>query len=168
MFPGNIQYVFIPINELPLHNQDLETNIPKPVTDFVELVRSCDAFIFASPENNHLPTAAMKNAIDWASRPIFGAKPGPLDGKVVGLISGGGAGGFAAQQVIRHVAPQLGMIFLPKSNAGVKIFEGNKFNEQGELNDAASIKAIQGTVDATVELATVLHLGRAAYATLKK
>src|SRR5438105_5025737 len=55
---------------LPVFDQDLEdaSGLPDGARKFKALLRASDGFLIASPEYNSSVTAALKNAIDWASR----------------------------------------------------------------------------------------------------
>src|SRR6478735_6102428 len=75
---------------LPLFDQDIEdaTGLPDGAKKFKALLRESDGFLIASPEYNSSVTAALKNAIDWASRGESDAEP-PLvafQGKVAALF----------------------------------------------------------------------------------
>src|ERR1035438_4313082 len=73
---------------IPPYNQDDEAQPPVIVTEFKARIRAADAILFATPEYNYSIPGALKNAIDWASRPygdnawagkpaaIMGASPG--------------------------------------------------------------------------------------------
>jgi len=65
---------------------------PEPVEAFRELVRESDAVFFATPEYNSSVPGALKNALDWASRPWPNDS---LRGKPVSVI-GASAGVFGA------------------------------------------------------------------------
>src|SRR5882757_6554891 len=55
---------------LPLFDQDLEaaSGLPDGAKKFKNLLRESDGFLISSPEYNSSITAALKNAIDSASR----------------------------------------------------------------------------------------------------
>lgn len=55
-------------HSLPMYQQSLESDLPKDVVSFGELVREHDALIIVSPEHNGLMPSCLKNAIDWLSR----------------------------------------------------------------------------------------------------
>lgn len=91
----------IPINLLPLYDQDLEDDPPAAWSDFREAVRPADAVLFVTPEYNRSVPAPLKNAIDVGSRPagrsVFGGKP-------AGVVSQspGAMGGFGANHAVRQ------------------------------------------------------------------
>ena len=93
--------VFDKIGSLPFYNEDLEdpSLTPASVIEWRNIVKSSDALFIAAPEYNFGPSAVLKNAIDWSTRPMG---QHALSGKVISLISSsGGTGGV-------HVIEQLG------------------------------------------------------------
>lgn len=92
--------VFDGLDSLPFYDADLEDprRTPTSVLEWRERVRECDGLFLASPEYNFGPTALIKNAIDWASRP-----PGDhaLRGKVITLLSSSASTGG------KHMSEQL-------------------------------------------------------------
>jgi chromate reductase len=55
---------------LPLYNQDHdESGSPVEVQQFRQAIEGCDDVVIVTPEYNHGIPGALKNALDWASRP---------------------------------------------------------------------------------------------------
>jgi chromate reductase, NAD(P)H dehydrogenase (quinone) len=85
----------IPIRDLPLYSYDYDVDYPPAGRALKEAIASVDAVLFVTPEYNRSIPGALKNAIDWASRPwgtnslarkpsaIIGASPGKI-GTAVG------------------------------------------------------------------------------------
>ena len=69
LLPADAEASHIKIDHLPLYNQDFDENPPKEYVDFREQVSELDAIIFVTPEHNRSVPAALKNALDVASRP---------------------------------------------------------------------------------------------------
>src|SRR5436305_9908933 len=97
---------------------------PAPVEAFRELVREADAVFFATPEYNSSVPGALKNALDWASRPlatnVFRNKP------VAAISSSAGAfGGVWAAAELRKVLGAMGArvtdVELAVGHAGEKV-----------------------------------------------
>jgi chromate reductase, NAD(P)H dehydrogenase (quinone) len=79
--------------DLPFYDQDLElAGPPEPVAQLREAWASADAILFATPEYNGSIPGGLKNAIDWASRPV---RESALTGKTV-AIAGASTGQFGA------------------------------------------------------------------------
>ena len=58
------------IDDLPMFNQDVfDAGIPEPAKRLRAEIAEADGVLIASPEYNFSLSAALKNAIDWASRP---------------------------------------------------------------------------------------------------
>jgi chromate reductase len=81
------------LKEIPAYDADDDV-VPGPaeVEALRELVRSSDAVFFATPEYNSSIPGALKNALDWASRPIA---TNSFRNKPVAVI-GSSAGAFGA------------------------------------------------------------------------
>ena len=94
------------IDDLPLYNQDLEATWPETATRLKNEIAGADAILVVTPEHNRAIPAALKNAIDWASRP-YGKSA--WAGKTVAVTgtSGGSAGTLAAQQALRAILTNL-------------------------------------------------------------
>src|ERR1700757_409000 len=62
---------------LPLFDEDLEASegLPANARQLKDLMLAHDGFLIAAPEYNSSITAVLKNAIDWASRPVAGEAP---------------------------------------------------------------------------------------------
>jgi chromate reductase len=109
MQPPTLNLEIVEIRDLPLYNQDLETDNPPPAwTAFRNAVGAHDAVLFVSPEYNRSIPAPLKNAIDVGSRP-YGKSC--IAGKpcAVATTSPGVLGGFGANQQIRQAVVFLDM-----------------------------------------------------------
>ncbi|GAJ25800.1 oxidoreductase [Liquorilactobacillus sucicola DSM 21376 = JCM 15457] len=67
--PEGSDVTYLDIASLPLYNQDYDADSPAVYTKFRDEVKAQDAFIFVTPEHNRSIPAALKNALDVASRP---------------------------------------------------------------------------------------------------
>ena len=87
---------------LPAFDEDLELTPPPAVRAFLEAVDQADALLIATPEYNASVPGALKNALDWASRPfpdnVLRAKPAAVVGASTGLF-----GAVWAQAEVRKV-----------------------------------------------------------------
>ncbi|MFC9933669.1 NADPH-dependent FMN reductase [Glutamicibacter sp. NPDC127525] len=109
--PENLSFTEIPISDLPLYSADYDANYPEAGTALKSAIEASDGLLFISPEYNRSIPGALKNAIDWGSRPwgtnSFARKPTGLLGASVGAI-----GTAVMQSSMRSVlsfldAPQL-------------------------------------------------------------
>lgn len=97
--------VFDGLAEVPFYNEDLDGPgaVPASAQALRDAVARADALLLITPEYNGTIPAALKNAIDWTSRP-YGA--GAITGKPTGVIgtAGGQYGGAWAHQDTRKSA----------------------------------------------------------------
>jgi chromate reductase, NAD(P)H dehydrogenase (quinone) len=71
--PADVEVVlFDGVAAIPAFNEDLEDAPPAPVIALREAIAAADALLLATPEYNFGVPGALKNALDWASRP-YGA-----------------------------------------------------------------------------------------------
>lgn len=106
MAAPDLQMDLINIGQLPLYDQDLDEAPPQAYTEFRQLVRGYDAFLFCTPEYNRSIPAALKNALDVGSRPygqsVWAGKPGAIVS-----VTPGALGAFGANHHLRQC-----MVFL--------------------------------------------------------
>jgi NAD(P)H-dependent FMN reductase len=148
---------------LPLFDEELEaaSGLPEGVKKFKALLRESDGFLIASPEYNSSITAALKNAIDWASRAESEDEP-PLAayrGKVAALCSAspGALGGMRGLVTLRSILGNIGVIVLPDQVCISTAHEA--FDEGGKLKDERKEKQIAKFAGALVELAAKVKRG---------
>lgn len=100
--PDDLEFTEIPIGDLPLYSQDYDDDYPPEAIALKEAIAASDAVLFVTPEYNRSIPGALKNAIDWASRPwgrnSFDHIPAAVVGASVGSI-----GTAVAQQSLRAV-----------------------------------------------------------------
>lgn len=109
--PPELTFTEITIGDLPLYNRDFDADYPPSARALKEAIGAADAVLFITPEYNRSIPGALKNALDWASRP-WGTNS--LTHKPAGVIgaSSGALGTALAQQSLRGVlafcnAPQM-------------------------------------------------------------
>jgi chromate reductase len=139
--PSSFKLTEIGIGELPLYNQDLETDTPPPAwTTFRNQVKSSDAVLFITPEYNRGVPAAVKNAIDVGSRP---PKQGVWKGKPAAVISlsPGRLGAMAANQQLRLSLSVIGVPVLPSPEMYISE-AGKLFDADGKLVNEDTIKSL--------------------------
>jgi chromate reductase, NAD(P)H dehydrogenase (quinone) len=100
--PPELRMREIPIGELPLYSYDHDSDYPPPARALKEAIAAVDAVLFVTPEYNRSVPGALKNAIDWASRPYgqnsLTRKPSAIIGTSPGKI-----GTAVAQQHLRSI-----------------------------------------------------------------
>jgi chromate reductase len=100
--PAELEFAEIPIGNLPLYSQDYDPSYPPEAVAMKDAITRSDAILFVTPEYNRSIPGALKNAIDWASRPwgqnAFDNMPAAVIGASTGQI-----GTAMAQQSLRGV-----------------------------------------------------------------
>lgn len=131
---------------LPLYDEDLEAQhgIPENALRLKDLMRNSDGFLIASPEYNSSLTAVLKNAIDWASRPLEGEPPlACFTDKVAAIMSAspGALGGLRGLVHLRSILGNIRVLVIPDQIAIVKAYEA--FNWDNSLKDPQQQKTVE-------------------------
>lgn len=100
--PEELEFTEIPIRDLPLYSPDYDANYPPEAIALKEAIHKADAVLFVTPEYNRSIPGALKNAIDWASRPWGHNAFDHIPVAVIGA-SAGTIGTALAQQSLRGV-----------------------------------------------------------------
>jgi len=129
---------------LPAFDEDLELTPPPAVQELFEAIEAADALLVATPEYNASLPGALKNAIDWASRPfpdnVLKNKPSAVIGASTGLF-----GAVWAQADVRKALKASGAHVLD-SELPVGMAD-SAFTEHGTLIDpelAARLRDLVG------------------------
>lgn len=131
--PPELEFTEIPIGDLPLYSSDFDSNYPPVGQALKDAIAAADGVLFVTPEYNRSIPGALKNAIDWASRPwgtnSFARKPAGIIG-----ASPGGIGTAVMQSSMRSVlsfldAPQL------NSPEAYITFNAADFGDDGEVKN---------------------------------
>ncbi|MEM6853152.1 MAG: NAD(P)H-dependent oxidoreductase [Planctomycetota bacterium] len=131
---------------LPLFDEDIEAKgTPENATKLKALMKPADGFLIASPEYNSSLSGALKNAIDWASRPAEGE--GRLEafaGKAAVLMaaSPGALGGLRGLVHLKAILGNIQVTVLPQQHALGGANEA--FADDGSLKDAKKAETIAG------------------------
>jgi chromate reductase, NAD(P)H dehydrogenase (quinone) len=144
------------LKEIPPYDADDDiASGPATVEAFRGLIHEVDAVFFATPEYNSSVPGALKNALDWGSRPIttnaFRNKPVAVIGS-----SAGAFGGVWAAAELRKVLGAMGARVTEAELAVGHAHE--KFGDDGRLADddvREGLRAALGTLVAEVSPALV-------------
>ncbi|UUL76900.1 NAD(P)H-dependent oxidoreductase [Pseudarthrobacter sp. Fe7] len=153
------------LGNIPFYNEDLdvEGQVPAAAAALRAAAEDADTLLLVTPEHNGTVPAALKNAIDWLSRP-FGA--GALAGKPTAVVGTafGQYGGVWAQDEARKAAGIAGAQILEDVKLAVP---GSmvRFAEVHPKDDAEVVEQIKGIFDALAaagsgSLASRLHSAR--------
>ena len=70
--PDGYRATFLDLKDVPMHNEDLRGDgSPESVRQLREALCSADGVFWTTPEYNYALPGIVKNAIDWASRPML-------------------------------------------------------------------------------------------------
>ena len=131
--PSGVELEFYDgLKQIPPFDEDDEIAPAPEVLEWRDAIDSADAVLIATPEYNSSIPGALKNALDWASRPlasnVFRNKPVAVIGASAGMF-----GAVWAQAELRKVLAAMGARV-----AEVEVAVGraqDKFDEEGHLVD---------------------------------
>ena len=145
--------------DIPMFDEDLEKaeGIPANVRTLKSLFKAHHGLLLACPEYNSSITGALKNAIDWVSRPMEGE--GRLEcfsGKVAGLLaaSPGRLGGLRGLREVRSILSSIGTLVVPQEFALPSAHEA--FGDDGSLREAGAQAQVRGVLESMVRVASAI------------
>ena len=149
--PADVTFtLYDKIGSLPFYNEDLEdsSRTPASVVEWRNIVKSADALFIAAPEYNFGPSAVLKNAIDWATRPMG---QHALSGKAISLISSsGGTGGSHMIEQLSTVLTILGNTLINEPNG--QIPKGaQRISTEGSTSDPAIEELVTARLQAMID-----------------
>src|SRR5437763_8043036 len=133
LFPADVEFeIYDELKAVPPYDEDDDVEpAPAAVAHLRDAIAGADALLFATPEYNSSIPGQLKNAVDWASRPLA---TNVLRNKPVAVVgaSTGAFGAVWAQEELRKVL----------AATGARVLEGEvalghaaqRFDEQGRLN----------------------------------
>jgi len=134
--PQDLEFTEIPIGNLPLYSPDFDASYPPEATALKDAITASDAVLFVTPEYNRSIPGALKNAIDWASRPwgqgSFDHIPAGVIGASIGQI-----GTAVAQQSLRAVLSFCNARQMTSPEAYIH-YSPEKFTPDGEVTDEST------------------------------
>ncbi|WFA08102.1 NADPH-dependent FMN reductase [Tissierella sp. Yu-01] len=143
-YKDNVNMEIIPIDKLPLFNEDLESNPPIEVKEFKRRIKESYGVIFVTPEYNHSIPGGLKNALDWCSRvdrvlvnkPVF----------IIGA-SNGNVGTARCQSHLTQILNSPGVMALNLPSTHVLIPNVQEyFDEENKFIDKRTIKYLDKVV----------------------
>jgi chromate reductase len=136
------------LREIPPYDADDDV-VPGPVTvdAFRELVRESDAVFFSTPEYNSSVPGALKNALDWASRPLA---TNAFRNKPVAVV-GASAGAFGAVWAAAELRKVLGAMGARVADAELAVGHAHeKLDDEGRLVDDEVRQRLRDALDVLV------------------
>lgn len=139
--PEELEFTEIPIKDLPLYSSDYDADFPPAGRALKDAVAASDGILFISPEYNRSIPGALKNAIDWGSRPwgtnSFARKPTGIIGTSPGSI-----GTAVMQSSMRSVLSFLDAPQLNAPEAYIK-FNAESYGEDGSVQDEGTASLLR-------------------------
>jgi chromate reductase, NAD(P)H dehydrogenase (quinone) len=137
---GMVLELYDGLESLPHYNQDRDADVPPAeVTELRRLIERADALLISTPEYNGSIPGALKDALDWASRPRGDAA---LLNKPVAVI-GASISDYGAMWSQDQLRRALGI-------AGARVLDvelpvgraAERLDERGELVDAETLDSL--------------------------
>src|SRR3954447_154561 len=159
LFPNDVEFeLYDGLKEIPAYDEDDDgPDAPVAAERFRSALAGADAVLFATPEYNSSVPGQLKNALDWASRPIA---TNVLRNKPVAVVgaSSGAFGAVWAQAELRKVLAAI----------GARVVDGEvpfrhahqRFDSEGNLLDD-QLREQLGEVVESLYAAAELRLGAA-------
>jgi len=135
------------LDTIPAYSEDLD-EAPPAVALLKDEIAKADGILVATPEYNASVPGALKNALDWVSRP-FAANP--LRGKRVAVIgaSQGAFGAAWAQAELRKILQTIGAHV---EERGLLLAHAqHAFTPDGRLRDPDAAAALAAIVESLVQ-----------------
>ena len=140
--PDDLAFTEVRIDNLPLYSPDYDANYPPEAIALKDAIGRSDAVLFITPEYNRSIPGALKNAIDWASRPwgqnAFDHIPAAVVGASIGQI-----GTALAQQSLRGVLSFCNARQMTAPEAYIQ-FSPEIFRPDGEVIDDSTAEFLRG------------------------
>ena len=145
------------LDGIPVYNQDNDASPPAKIQELKRLVRAADALLFATPEHNFSVPAALKNAIDWVSRP-------PTDNAWAGkpaAVMGASAGKIATARAQAHLRQIFSYVDIHPINKPIVMIgeAAQAFDAQGNLKDEKARDLIRQLLESLMAWTIRLRAG---------
>lgn len=146
--PAGVEFrIWRGLDAIPAYDDDVDA-APLPVVVFRRALAEADALLLATPEYNASVPGALKNALDWASRPL---DTSPLRDKPVAVVgaSQGIFGAVWAQAELRKILSTIGAR-VDERELAVPVAQ-DAFDARGRLHDPDLAAALRGIVTSLVD-----------------
>ena len=149
----------IPIDDLPLYNQDYDADSPPQYGRFRDAVGAANGVLFVTPEYNRGVPGVLKNAVDVGSRPygksVWNQKPAAIVSASPGSI-----GGFGANHQLRQAAVFLNMPVMQHPEAYLGHVNDDSFDGDGCLKEGPLKEIVVGLSKAFGDWVHLIHEAR--------
>jgi len=143
--PQDFECEFVRIDDLPIFNQDHDQNPPAQVARAKAQIVAATALLFVTPEHNRSLPTALKNILDWVSRPygknLWAGKPAGIAGASLGAV-----GTAVAQAHLRSVLSYLDVPTLGQPEVYIQ-FAKDLIDDDGNVSNDETRKFLQTFID---------------------
>jgi len=143
--PKDLECGLVRIDVLPVFNQDHDQDPPQQVARVKAQIVAANAILFITPEHNRSLPTALKNVLDWVSRPygknLWAGKPAGVAGASVGAV-----GTAVAQAHLRAVLGYLDVPTLGQPEVYVQ-FTKDLIDDDGNVSNDGTRTFLQSFVD---------------------
>jgi chromate reductase, NAD(P)H dehydrogenase (quinone) len=141
----NLRLKLVGADGLPVYNPDFDSDMPAEARALKAEIETADAVLFVTPEYNRSIPTALKNVIDWASRPYgkssWAGKPVAIAG-----ASAGNVGSAVAQQHLRTILGHLDAAILGQPEVFFT-FKPGLIDEGNRVTDETTRQFLRGFLD---------------------
>jgi chromate reductase, NAD(P)H dehydrogenase (quinone) len=149
----------VPIDDLPLYNQESDSDPPEQYQRFRDAIGGADGVLFVTPEYNRGVPGVLKNAVDVGSRPygqsVWNQKPAAIVSASPGSI-----GGFGANHQLRQAAVFLNMPVMQHPEAYLGHVTDDSFDQDGCLKEGPLKEIILSLSKAFGDWVHLIHRAR--------
>jgi chromate reductase len=156
---ADVTFIDLKDYPMPIYDQDIEDTegIPANAQKIKDLMISHEGFLIAAPEYNSSISGALKNLIDWASRPSTKDEISLVcfKGKTAALMSASPSfmGGLRGLMHVKSILGNIGVLVLPQQQTIPNAYEA--FNAEEKLKNEEHQKNV---IKLGVQLAEILNL----------
>ena len=144
---GSELVVFDGLAEIPAFDQDLEDLAPDAVDRLKAAIAEADAVLIATPEYNASIPGALKNALDWVSRPLAES---PIRAKPVAVI-GASTSAFGAVWAQRELKKVLGVMGARVLDVELPVAKADRALAEPDAELRAALAGVADELVAAVE-----------------
>lgn len=142
---GRLEFRFVEIGDLPLYNDDLWQDPPVSVLRMKREVEAADGVLFVTPEYNRSFTPAIKNAIDWGTRPwgknSWAGKPATVIGATPGAT-----GTAAGQNALKSILSVVDTVLMGQPEVYFT-YKPELFDEDNNVSNTETRDFLNGWID---------------------
>lgn len=148
-YSDRLDLEILPIDKLPMFNEDIELTPPEIVIELRNKIKESDAILIVTPEYNYSVPGVLKNTLDWFSRVerVMSGKPSMVMG-----ASQGRFGTVRCQAHLRQIlnSAGIGTLNLPGNEVHISNV-ADKIDDAGKLIDESTIKLLDRRIDSFIQ-----------------